>query len=187
MERQAIARLLPENYRSALQEDGPLGALLAVMEMLHAPADAAIDGLDGYLSPHRAPDDFVLMQAGWLGLDRYLEWSGGRAGAGKLRFRAGMPRLRLLVAEAAALEGRRGTRETLLRFLAVATGIDGFVVAENPPDAEGRPRPFHVRVTMPAAAWPMRDLVARIVEGERPAYATYDIAVADPPEPPAAG
>lgn len=175
MDRRLIPRLLPENYRVALTGSGPLDALLGVMDGMHAPAEASLDHLDAHLDPFRAPERFVLMLAGWLGLEHYLDWSGGRRGAGQLRFPGGLERLRRLVSEAARLEGARGTREALLRFLTISTGVDGFAIEENSPDAQGMPRPFHIRVTVPAAAARLSDLIGRIVEAERPAHVTYDI------------
>lgn len=177
MDRALIPRFLPENYRLAAERpDGALAALLAVMEGMHAPAEAAVDGLDAYLDPVRAPDAFVLLQASWLGLDRYFDWSGDRPGLGAPRFRAGVDRLRLLVAEAAALGRERGTAHALTRFLELATGRTGFRVDDR------TPRPFHVSVTAPADAAPLHKLIERIVAGERPAHATYDLRF----EPPSA-
>jgi phage tail-like protein len=178
MDRALIPRLLPENYRVALRGDSPLDAVLAVMDAMHAPAERALDRLDAHLDPLRAPEGFVLMLAGWLGLERYLDWSGGRWGAGQLRFPGGLERLRRLVSAAARLEGARGTRDALLRFLVISTGVEGFAIDENCPDAEGVPRPFHIRVTVPAAAARLSDLIARIVEGEGPAHVTFEILAA---------
>ena len=175
MDRQRIARYLPETFQAAVRPDNPLGAILAAMEALHAPAEAALDHLDAYLDPHRAPDPFVVMLAEWMDLDRYLEWSGGRPGVGKAQFAAGLPRLRLLVAEAAELARKRGTRQALERFLTVATGVPGFVVEENPPGADGAPQPFHIRVRAPAQARRLGDLIRQIVDEERPVHATYEV------------
>jgi phage tail-like protein len=176
VERRRIARYLPETYQAAVRPDNPLGALLAVMESLHAPADAALDNLDAYVDPHRAPDPFVVMLAEWMDLDRYLEWSGGRPGVGTGRFPAGLPRLRLLIAEAAELARNRGTKAALERFLAVGTGVAGIAVEENPPGPDGAPRPFHLLVRAPAAARRLQALVRQIVDEERPAHATYEVA-----------
>jgi phage tail-like protein len=174
MDRALIPRFLPENYRlAAARPASPLAAMLAVMEGLHAPAEAVIDHLDDFVSPNRAPDPFVLLLGSWLGLDRYFDWSGDRPGKGAPRFRTGTARLRLLVAEAAALDRERGTRDTLRRILEIATGAKGFEIDEGAPD--GRARPFHFTVRAPAAARPLADFVARIVEGERPAHASYSI------------
>jgi phage tail-like protein len=174
MDRALIPRFLPENYRlAAARPDAPLAAMLAVMEGLHAPAEAVIDHLDDFVSPNRAPDPFVLLLASWLGLDRYFDWSGDRPGKGNPRFRTGTSRLRLLVAEAAELDRERGTHDALRRFLEIATGTRDFAIDEGASD--GSARPFHFTVHAPAAARPLADFVARIVEGERPAHATYDI------------
>lgn len=178
MDQALIPRFLPENYRfAAARPDGVLAALLAVMDGMHAPAEAAVDALDAHVRPLGAPDAFVLLQASWLGLDRYFEWSGDQPGAGAPRFRAGVDRLRLLVAEAATLGRERGTNRALVRFLELATGRTGFRIGD------GGPRPFHVTIAAPADAAPLRDLVERIVAGERPAHATYDLLFEPPPKP----
>jgi phage tail-like protein len=174
MDRTLIPRFLPENYRSAAARPGsPMTGLLAAMEALHGPAERILDSLPIYVSPWGAPDEFVLLQASWLGLDRYFDWSGDRPGKGAPRFRTGTARLRLLVAEAAALDRERGTRDTLRRILEIATGAKGVEIDEGAPD--GRAQPFHFTVRAPAAARPLADFVARNVEGERPAHASYSI------------
>jgi len=178
MEQRRIARYLPENYQlAAADHRGALWALLAAMDSMHAPVERVLKSLDGYVDPHRAPEPFVMMQASWLGLDRYFEWSGGSVGAGEARFAAGNDRLRLLVAEFPALIKSRGTRSALIRFLEVATGIAGFVVEDG--RALETSRSFHLIVHVPAEATSLLPLVERIVAGERPAHATYELRMID--------
>ena len=173
MEPSQILRFLPENYRLAAgNQRGPLAALLGVMDELQAPDERIIANFDDYISPYRAPDDFVMLQASWLGLDRYFDWSGGRPGAGRPIYRAGVSQLRLLVAEAAELLRQRGRTATLLRFLEVATGLRGFRIDEG--SAQGE-RPFHFTLEAPFEARSLERLVTQIVDGERPAHATYTI------------
>jgi hypothetical protein len=186
MEAPRIARFLPEVYRAAIQPSSVLAALLAAMETLQAPDEEILAGVDRFIDPVRTRDDFAPLLASWLGLAPYLDWSGGRAGAGAPLFAPGLDRLRLLATKAADLNARRGSRAALEEFLGAATGAAGFAVEENPPDAAGRPRPFHIRVCAPAEARRYADLVARIVEGERPAYATYEISYAPAAPPPGA-
>jgi phage tail-like protein len=187
MEQARIARFLPETYRAAIIKGSPLHAILAVMEALHRPSEDVLARLDEYIDPLRAPEDFAFMLASWLDLERYFDWTGGRKGAGRARFAAGLGRLRALSATAVHLLRWRGTKYALERFLFVATGIAGFTVEENPPDAGGAPRPFHIVVHAPAAAQRFADLVGRIVDEERPVYVTYDIAFAPPPAEPSGG
>ena len=89
-------------------------------------------------------------------------------------------RLRELVAEASDLARWRGTTRGLVRFLEVATGLEGFGVDEAPMDEAGRLRPFHVVVHGPAQAVEMRPLIERIVESEKPAHVTCDIVLGEP-------
>lgn len=180
MDRQRILRYLPENYQlAAVDERSVMGAMLAIMEAMHAPVDRVLRTIDSYFDPFRAPDPFVLMQASWLGLDRYFDWSGGSPGLGEARYPAGTDQLRLLIAEFPVLVRSRGTRRSLTRFLEVATGVRGFVVADGNSPEEA----FHIVVEVPGAAAPLRDLVERIIAGERPAHATWEVRMAaGPPE-----
>jgi hypothetical protein len=61
-------------------------------------------------------------------------------------------------------------------FLETATGSTGFQIDEHVPDAAGRPRPFHIRVTAPPEVAPHRAMVEQIIEREKPAYVTYELA-----------
>ncbi len=178
MDRRHIPRFLPENFRfAAARGDGPMAAMLAAMEALHEPDEAVIDGIDGYVSPYRAPDDFIMLQASWLGLDRYFDWSGGRPGLGRPQYGAGVGQLRLLVAEAAELLRQRGMTASLIRFLELATGICGFGISDGNPD--GSAHPFHFTVRAPGSARSLARLIDRIVAEERPVHATYDIVFAE--------
>jgi phage tail-like protein len=182
MRRAEIERLLPSVYQLALHPvdgwglapDERLGAVLDAMETLHDPIEGTLDGLDAWLDPRRAPDPFVPYLAGWVDLDRL---AGGEATMAA----AGTDRLRELVAAASDLARWRGTSRGLLRFLRIATGLDGFSAEEDPPGADGRPRPFHVIIRGPAEAASMRPLVERIVESEKPAYVTCDIVLGEAP------
>lgn len=182
MERRRILRYLPENYQlAAVDEHGVLSACLAVMEAMHGPVDRILRSLDRYFDPYRAPEQFVLLQASWLGLDRYFEWTGISVGRGDASFPTGTDQLRLLIAEFPSLVQTRGTREALIRFLEVATGIHGFEISDG-----GDPeKSFHFVVRAPEAARPIAAFVEKIVAEERPAHATYEIQFAE--ASPAAG
>jgi phage tail-like protein len=178
MERRRILRYLPENYQlAAVDERGVMSAMLGIMEAMHAPVDRVLRSIDSFFDPFRAPDAFVLMQASWLGLDRYFDWSGGVPGVGDARYPAGTDQLRLLIAEFPQLVRSRGTHRSLSRFLEVATGVRGFLVE----DGKSADEAFHVVVDCPAEATPLEDLVKRIVAGERPAHATWEVRMTDSP------
>jgi phage tail-like protein len=179
MRAERIARFLPEIYRVTLgTKHGVLDSLLEAMASQHEPVEQILDELDAYIDPVRAPERFLPMLASWLDLAPYLDWSGGRKEAGEPRFAPGMDRLRLLIACAADLNARRGTRAALEEFLAVATGFAGFSVEECPAGEDQARRPFHLRVHAPQSARRYGDLIGRIVDGERPAYVTYEIVFA---------
>src|SRR6266542_112669 len=205
MRQAEIERLLPAVFRRTLREGSLLSGVLGVMEALHAPAEHVLGSLDAYFDPRRAPDAFVPFLARWVDLERLLVDDVNAVANPAPAFSSGYGHLRELVAEAAYLSRWRGTGRGLLRFLEVATGVHGFAVdeqvawpeqppppfyalaaASGPPSAVGpdaapggpvaRQRPFHLRVRIPAAAAPHRALIARIVESEKPAYVTYELA-----------
>lgn len=155
------ARLLPDVYRRVVDSSAPLGAILGVMEQLHAPVEAVLADLPSYFDPQRAPSSFVPFLARWVDLDRWLD-------DGSDRFDTGTGRLRQVVAAASELSRMRGTADGLRCALEWALGISGVSVVADA-------TPFHLAVTLPAAAEEHRDLVARIVAQEKPAHATAEI------------
>lgn len=175
MKRKDIERLLPGVFRRTIREEGPLMALLEVMESLHAPAEQALEGLDAAFDPRRAPDAFVPYLAGWVDLERLFDERPGEVATAHPPITPGMGRLRELVAAAAWLSQWRGTSKGLQRFLETATGLAGFSIEEEVKDAEGSRRAFHVRVRGPAEAKPFTPLLHRIIGSEKPAYVTYEL------------
>lgn len=152
MKAQNIAELLPTVFRRALPFSPLLAATLGVMEAMHAPTEAALAQFGDALNPRTAPDRFVPYLASWMGL-----------GTANVE----ITRLRELIAMASRLAKWRGTAHGLILFLEIATGMRGFRVEE--------PRPFHFVLHAPAAAESQRELVARIVATEKPAYVTSEI------------
>jgi phage tail-like protein len=135
------------------------------METLHAPAEAILQDIDSLCNPHRAPDMFVPFLASWVDLERIFA---PRVHSDDL-VSTGLGQLRQLIATASYLSKWRGTKEGLRRFLETATGVSGFVIEE--PEAE----PFHLRIIAPKETEPHRALIERIVEVERPVYATWEV------------
>jgi phage tail-like protein len=148
-----LGRLLPEVFQRTITPESPLFALLAVMEELHRPSEEVLANLDAFFDPRRTPERFVSYLASWVDLD--------------VAVAIGPDRARGLVAEMVALSRLRGTRKALVRFLTVATGIPGFEIDE---------KPFHIVVRMPAASLPYENVVRKIIELEKPAHVTYELA-----------
>ena len=172
MNRGTIESLLPGNFRRALEPSSPLSSLIDVMESMFAPSEATLIGLDRFFDSRRTPERFVPYLARWVDLGPLLDRLEEELGQGE--FPSGNGRLRDLVALAAYLSKWRGTRRGLVAFLEVGTGLRGFEVEEH---AGGRP--FHLRFTAPPGADAYRALIASIVEQEKPAYTTYELAFTD--------
>lgn len=177
MQAAEIALLLPEVFRTGLGERGVLPVLLEVMAQMHAPSTRTLDRLDACFDPRRSADRFVPMLARWVDMDRLFLRSAAdpRSSSDGEAISTGTGRLRELVARAAWLSQWRGTRQGLLAFLETATGVQGFTIDEHVPGADGRPRPFHIRVGVPAGLEAHRALIERIVGFEKPASVTCDI------------
>ncbi len=183
MRRNEIEGLLPEIFQRTIRPGNPLFALLDVMELLHAPSEQVLERLDAFFDPYRAPDRLVPYLARWVDLERFLADSSGGDGEsapGQVSdpFPSGTGRLRELIADVAFLSKWRGTAKGLLRFLETATGVQGFEVHERVLGSDGRPRPFHIRVRAPSETEIYRGLIERIIENEKPAYVTYELAFA---------
>lgn len=170
MNREQIARLLPDVFQRTLGTVNPLGEFLDAMAALVTPVEEKLETVDTYFDPYRTPDAFVGMLASWVDLG--LLW-GGADGSGPVGIASATGRLRELVAAASELAKLRGTWAGLELFLETATGCAGFEIQENPRGEQGELRPFHFLVSAPGAARPLERLVRRIIELEKPAYATY--------------
>jgi phage tail-like protein len=159
MRSRQIAHLLPFVMRRAIELSPPLGAILGVMEAMHAPSEAALRRFHEVVNPYAAPERFVPYIAGWAGLEPVLDERG--------EISSGTARLRELVAASNRLAKWRGTARGLILFLEIATGLRGYSIDE--------PRPFHFVLTLPAGAAAHRPLIERIVSSEKPAYVTAEI------------
>jgi phage tail-like protein len=181
MQQAEIEQLLPAVFQRTIREGNPLAALVGLMEVLHAPSEAALEHLDATFNPHRTTDDFVAFLAYWVDLDRLFEDE--PSGKWQVAFSrhpmtSGLNCLRELVASAAYLSQWRGTKKGLLQFLQIATGKEDFEIEEQVLDDEGRIKPFHIRVRAPADALVHQHLIERIIELEKPAYVTYELTFA---------
>jgi phage tail-like protein len=176
MKASEIRYLLPGVFQRTLRPGTPLSAALEAMDVLHAPSEEALANFERVLDPRRAPDGFVPMLAAWLDLDRLFErrLRDQEPSLGQL-MPSGLGRLRELIAMAAELSKWRGTRRGLLLFLETATGLKGFDVDESVTGQDGLPKPFHLRVKVPAGGLPLKPLIERIVSSEKPAYVTYEL------------
>jgi phage tail-like protein len=169
-----LRQLLPGIFQRTLSDASPLRAMLGAMEELHAPDEEALDQVDSICDPSRTPDRFVPFLAHWVDLERIF-LRGDATGAEENPISTGLGRLRELVATAAYLAKRRGTREGLRAFLETALGATGVRIEEAVLDDSGRQKPFHIRVSCPRTTEVHRALIQTIIEVERPAYVTWEL------------
>jgi phage tail-like protein len=175
MRREEIKGRLPEVFERTADNPGkPLSVLLDVMEALHAPSEAALEELDRYFDPRRAPDPFVPFLAWWVDFGWLLFEDPDAVDAPLRPYPGGLGRLREVTAGAAAMAKWRGTKMGLVGLLEAATGTPGFTVDEDLRDEAGRPLSFRIKVHAPEAARPLADLIRRIAEHEKPAHVVLD-------------
>jgi phage tail-like protein len=178
MKRSEIERLLPVVFQRTVRPGNPLWALLDLMEALHQPFERAIENIDTVFNPYTAPDRFVRFLADWVDLGRYLTATTAgfldRGGSSR-PISIDLGRLRELIAGAVRLSQWRGTAKGLRLFLETATGIGGFELEEKLAGPDGSSQVFHFRVRAPKAAAPYRELIHGIINGEKPAYVTYEL------------
>jgi phage tail-like protein len=179
MKSSQIKQLLPRVFQAAAAPHTPLDALLHAMEALHAPAEERLAAIEAVFNAHSAPDGQLAYLARWVDLDRFFPAAvaQGRAGQAADALSTGNGRLRELIAAAAYLSQWRGTLPGLQLFLETATGLRGFGIEERVIE-QGRARPYHIRVTAPAAGARDRSLIASIIEQEKPAHVTFELVFA---------
>jgi phage tail-like protein len=169
-----IRRLLPDIFQRTAQPGGPLAALIEAMSGLQQPSENALANLDSNFDAYRAPERFVPILAGWVDLD-WLLVTGSGEGIQSVTYAPGSGQLRELIAAAVSLSRWRGTARGLQQFLETATGVVGYEIQEQVLDGDGRPRPFHLRVTAPPGAAQYEGLIEQIIDEQKPAYATAEL------------
>lgn len=172
----SLLALLPEVFQICAPSSPPLRALSAVAGDMHAPVQEVLDSMDRVVDPFRTPEKMLGYLSRWVDLD-WLTLPDPESVVGAA-LGISAARQRDLIANAADLSARRGTRSGLLRFLQLATGVEGFEIDVDPPA-------FHLRVSVPAEASDQIDTVRRIVGGSKPAHVTAEILfLPDGQEPP---
>ncbi len=146
---------LPPIYR----EHPFLGHFLLAFEEILVPIEQTVDNFDLYLDPYTTPVFFLGQLAAWLDLTLDEKWP--------------LDKRRQLVAEAAELYRRRGTRWSLSRFLEIYAGVAPQIV-----ESEDQPHLFSVVLRLPAGSRNVdRATVERIIEVSKPAHSVYNLEI----------
>lgn len=135
-----------------------LGQFLLAFEGVFAPVEQMVDNFDLYLDAYQAPDYFLETLGAWLGLALDEKWS--------------VAKRRALVAEAAELYRRRGTRWALARYLQIYAEVKPEIR-----EPEDRPHHFEVVLRLPPGGSVDRATVERIIDANRPVHATYALEI----------
>jgi len=138
------------------QEHPFLGRFLLSFEQILTPIEQMVDNFNLYLDPHTTPAYFLDYLAFWLGLTLDEKWP--------------LEKRRQVIAEAAELYRRRGTRWSLSRHLEIYTGV-----APEIREPEKQPHHFVVVLRLPRGANVDRAIVERIIQANKPAHTTYQL------------
>ena len=182
MKKQEIQKLLPTVFQRTLPAQGPLSALLEIMESLHVPPEFVLENIDLFFNAYQAPDEFVLYLAHWLDFSSVLEQSvieqtesNDLAYPSIPAFNLEMSSLRNLIWHGAELSKWQGTSRGLILFLEIATDTSGFNIIQNPIDADGKPQPFHLKIQAPDSTRQYEQLIQQVIQAEKPVYTTYSL------------
>jgi len=133
-----------------------LGRFLLAFEGVLAPIEQAVDHFDLYLSPRTAPRYFLEQLARWLGVALDEKWPTAKR--------------RAILAEAAELYRRRGTRWSLSRHIEIYAGVPPEII-----EPDDRPFHFQVILRLPPGQAADRASVERIIQANKPAHTTYEL------------
>ncbi|MDQ0821172.1 phage tail-like protein [Arthrobacter sp. V4I6] len=159
---------------AVLQEDAFLQRFLLAFDDALAPVFTTLDGLDAYLNPRLAPEDFLNWLAEWVGVRLDESWTTARR--------------RDVVAHAAAIHRRRGTLPGVADAVRLAVGgvVDvevednGGVVWSSTPGAElpGRAAAMlHVRVYAAAREDVNLRRLEGIINAVKPAHVPHTLEI----------
>lgn len=153
-ERSRYLDYLPPIY----EDDAFLGQFLLAFEGVFTPIEQMVDNFDLYLDPHTAPEFFLDQLAAWIGLTLDEKWPSEQR--------------RALLAEAAELYRRRGTRWSLSRHLEIYAGVTPDIT-----EPEDQPHHFYVELRAPRGQHVNRATIDRIIRVNTPAHATYSFEI----------
>jgi len=154
-ERSRYLQYLPPLYH----DNSFLGRFLLAFEGVLAPIEQMVDNFDVLLDPQTTPGFYLEPLAAWIGLTLDENWPAERQ--------------RLLLAEAAELYRRRGTRWALRRHLEIYTGVAPQIT--EPVKDSDPPHHFKVRLSIPGSQPVDRATVERIIQANKPAHTTYQL------------
>jgi phage tail-like protein len=161
-QRRELARLLPHVFQRTFGPgENVLSAYLGAMVALQEPDMTILNSLARTFDPELADDAYIPFLAQWVNMSDLLDEDDS--------FPGGMQRLRNLILDVIHLAQWRGTRTGLLMFLETATGLTDFQIDES------ESQPYHVIVSCPQEAVPLRAFVDKIIKREKPAYVTHEL------------
>jgi phage tail-like protein len=135
-----------------------LRRFLAPFEGVLGPIEQLVDNFDLYLDPNTAPEFFLNQLAAWLGLTLNENWP--------------LAKRRAIVAQAADLYRKRGTRQGLCQYLKIYTDSEPEIS-----EPEDRPHHFRVVLRLPASQAIDRDTIERMIQAYKPAHTTYQLEI----------
>ncbi|MBN1643169.1 MAG: FHA domain-containing protein [Anaerolineae bacterium] len=135
-----------------------LGRYLLLFEDLFGPMDQAIAHFYLYLDPRTAPESFLSVLAGWLGLVLDDRWPAERR--------------RAILRSAVEMYDYRGTKKGMIQLLEASTG--GRVTIEE--NSQG-PHSFRVTITTGDEGLVDEAIVRYLIDTNKPAHTVYQLEI----------
>jgi len=142
------------------QSDDFLGRFMLVFETILGPIERTVANIPYLFDPHLVPREMLPWLGSWLGLALDERWPEERR--------------RELLASAARLYAWRGTRRGLSEFIRLYTGVTPEIIEPTPTEVSAnRDLAFRVTVRLrpPAGVVIDREILERIIDAEKPAFA----------------
>jgi phage tail-like protein len=147
-----------EHLPPVFSENAFLGQFLLAFEGILAPIEQTVDHFDMYLDPNTAGEGHLGRLASWLGLTLDEKWPSDKQ--------------RAVIAEAAELYQRRGTRAGLSRLIEIYGEVSPEIT--EPKDT---PHHFEVKLRLAKKSEVDQKSLARIIEANKPAHTTYTLEI----------
>jgi phage tail-like protein len=144
--------------------DDFLGRFLLVFETILGPIERTVANIPYVFDAHLVPREMLPWLGGWLGLALDERWPEERR--------------RELLASAARLYAWRGTRRGLGEFIRLYTGVTPEILEPTPTEVSANRDlafRFTVRIRLPAGADIDREILERIIDAEKPAFAAASL------------
>ncbi len=172
----AVRRRIGDGLPAMFLDDDFVQRLCDGLDEVLAPIPSALDNFSAVLDPSLAAPDFLEWLGGWVGVEIDHTWP--------------IERRRMMVARAADVFSRRGTRSGMEDLIELFTGVRPEIIEGGATSASQTPlgtlpgdagAPLVVRLAMPQPAPAVLSRLHRLVTANKPAHLSHRVEFVSPP------